>query len=278
MCVWKLWTSFNTESNCLEDILNQDPLTHNEQSPCQKPAPPHFNLLDLPTVWWWGMSVAGFRFKHNANSDTQTVSLTQRCLVKALPFKTSYSAVFFLFYFFLNVLFICKHSLIGHACQWSWLSVNHSFSNNSNWSSGGGTAHFHLPDTSIFLCFEEENETTPESLKDDCIWADIKERPEQLCWLHNMHTPITDTSKSIKKKKNPLVCFLTLFPRGFSSTSQSCCSSYNAWSQKMRRCWKGKGTIFLNAWASTQRSGQKQPQWSTAHKVPNFKTKKHIFS
>lgn len=118
----------------------------------------------------------------SASSTTPTVTPTlclslsdawwRLCLLKPVTLR-----YFFYFTFFLNVLFICKHSLIGHACQWSWLSVNHSFSNNSNWSSGGGTAHFHLPDTSIFLCFEEENETTPESLKDDCIWADIKERP-----------------------------------------------------------------------------------------------------
>lgn len=50
--------------------------------------------------------MAGFRFKHNANSDTQTVSLTERCLVKALPFKTSYSAVFFYFTFFKRFIYL----------------------------------------------------------------------------------------------------------------------------------------------------------------------------
>lgn len=189
------------------------------------PPPPHFNLLDLPTVWWWGMSVAGFRFKHNANSDTQTVSLTERCLVKVLPFKTSYSAVFF-YFIFLNVLFICKHLLIGHACQWSWLSVNHSFSNNSNWSSGGVTAHFHLPDTSMFWRGKWDNTRIPQrwlhlGWHQGATWAAVL--VAQYAYTYNWHKQIN------KKKKNTLVCFLTLFFRGFSSTSQLCCSSYNAW-------------------------------------------------
>lgn len=95
-----------------------------------------------------------------ASASSTAPTLTPKlCLSLSDAWLKPVTRRYFFILLFLNVLFICKHLLIGHACQWCWLSVTHSFSNNSNWSSGGGTAHFHLPDTSIFLCFEEENET-----------------------------------------------------------------------------------------------------------------------
>lgn len=162
------------------------------------PPPPHFNLLDLPTVWWWGMSVAGFRFKHNANSDTQTVSLTERCLVKVLPFKTSYSAVFF-YFIFLNVLFICKHLLIGHArADWVWIILSVIIPIEAQ-EVAQPTFIYLILQFSYVLKRKMRQHQNPSKMTASGLTS--RSDLSSCVGSHNMHTPITDTNKSTKKKR-----------------------------------------------------------------------------